>query len=663
MNSDIRTDWFIIKEACRASDYGKLLPDALYIHISILGYLNPILQEIVGQAHSLASDSASQATLIKFNLERPGVSFLFYPSFDSEAHPELQRSIQVNLESGIVRELYYTDNHNPPVLHRKETFVHASYPLYATFAALTKQEVDLGLLRNSMTIGTRQGWRSRLNEAGVEIKGHELLAVRPVLSAKIERHKAAIVRTDLSRPVRLALELGVLEPTFSFLDYGCGHGGDVERVAALGYATSGWDPYYRSEIAPKRADIVNLGYVINVIEDQQERQDALRRAWELAQKVLIVSAQVLMANTSHIQLAYGDGIVTSRNTFQKYYEQEELKQYIDSVLQVDSVPIAPGVYLVFRDPVRVQAFRASRFHSRASVPKIQLKVKSYEDYRELLQPLVSFLSERGRLPLKAELTQEKEIAAELGSLTRAFQVVQQATGVEAWETIAECRKKEVLLYLALEKFSARPKISALPAVLQTDIKVFFGNYKIACSLSDEMLFSLGKQDNIISYCNKSAIGFKHRDSLYIHTSALEYLDPLLRLYEGCARRVFGRMDGTNVIRLRMSKPQIYYQEYEDFDGQPHPILRTSMRIDLRSLKVHLRDFSNDEDPPILLYKDALVCADYENYEKFSRFTKQEEKWNVLQTLSEVETLCGLRRCLSKHSIELRGHRIVRIKSD
>jgi hypothetical protein len=33
------------------------------------------------------------------------------------------------------------------------------------------------------------------------------------------------------------------------------------------------------------------------------------------------------------QIAYGDGVITSRNTFQKYYDQEELKLYIDQVLE------------------------------------------------------------------------------------------------------------------------------------------------------------------------------------------------------------------------------------------------------------------------------------------------------------------------------------------
>jgi hypothetical protein len=54
---------------------------------------------------------------------------------------------------------------------------------------------------------------------------------------------------------------------------------------------------------------------------------------------MLVAAQVLIDDINRSQVAYGDGIVTSRNTFQKYYEQEELKIYIDQVLDVDAIPL------------------------------------------------------------------------------------------------------------------------------------------------------------------------------------------------------------------------------------------------------------------------------------------------------------------------------------
>ncbi len=73
-----------------------------------------------------------------------------------------------------------------------------------------------------------------------------------------------------------------------------------------------------------------------------------------------MAAQVLITQGSS-QIAYGDGVITTRNTFQKYYDQEELKLYIDQVLGVDALPVALGIYFVFRDEAQAQSFRASRF--------------------------------------------------------------------------------------------------------------------------------------------------------------------------------------------------------------------------------------------------------------------------------------------------------------
>ncbi|MCS6815737.1 MAG: DNA phosphorothioation-associated methyltransferase, partial [Cyanobacteria bacterium] len=87
----------------------------------------------------------------------------------------------------------------------------------------------------------------------------------------------------------------------------------------------------------------------------------LIRAWSITRKALIVAAQVLIDDINHGQIAYGDGVITSRNTFQKYYEQEELKNYIDQVLGVDSIPVALGIYFVFRDEYQAQNFRVSYF--------------------------------------------------------------------------------------------------------------------------------------------------------------------------------------------------------------------------------------------------------------------------------------------------------------
>jgi len=653
-------DFSAIAVTCQRSKVGKLLPDALYIHVSALESLDPLLQEYESEAREIAS-RPERITLVKFNLEKPSISYLSYPDFDSDPHPALQSSIQVNLQSREVNYRDYGEAGNPFILHRKETFVATDYPHYQQFAALTRQEESLGLLDNPRAIGTRLAWEERLAQFKVAFQGHTLIH-RSLLNTqstqvKIDRHKAAISRNDFSKPVRLALEAGLLNQTKTFFDYGCGQGGDLERVGKLGYESAGWDPYYRPDSPLVTADVVNLGYVINVIESQAERREALIKAWGLTGQVLIVAAQVLIVQ-GNSQIAYGDGVITSRNTFQKYYDQEELKIYIEQVLGVDAVPAALGIYFVFRDEAQAQSFRASRFRSRVSVPKVQLANKRFEDYKELLTPLMAFFTERGRLPTLEELPETEALSTEFGNLRRAFQIVLQATNPQEWDEISDRRRQDLLVYLALSHFGRRPKLRDLTPMVQNDIKSLFGGYQQACAAADLMLMSLGNLEVVEERCKSSAIGQKRPNSLWVHVSAIEALDPLLRLYEGCASRTIGRPQESNVVKFHFRKPKISYLFYPNFDTDPHPALHTSMEIDLRDLHVHYRDYDLNDNPPLLHQKDSMVTADYPLYEKFAKLTRQEDGWGLLDDLRLIYDTRGWQKCLEEHCAELKGHRVV-----
>ena len=481
------------------------------------------------------------------------------------------------------------------------------------------------------------------------------------LPTKIERHKAAIVRSEISRPVRIALQSGFFKPDTSFFDYGCGRGGDIKLLYQLGYKSSGWDPYYYPNNNREGADIVNLGYVINVIEKPLERKEALLKAWELTHKILIVAAQVVMDNVTSEQIAYGDGVVTSRNTFQKYYDQQELKNYIDETLNVDAVPAALGVYFVFRNESLAQTFRAAKFRRSTSAPKVNNKIKNFEDYKDLLTPLMQFVGERGRLPVENELSNNKEVSFIFGTIARAFSLVLQATNKEEWDAIAEKHKQDLLVYIALSKFGNRPKYNILPSDLQNDIKAFFDNYKQACEVADQMLFSLRDIQIIKTTCRNNKIGKLLSDALYVHISALDALDPLLRLYEGCASRTFGRMEGVTLVKFRTDKPKISYLFYPDFDDDPHPPLLASMQVDLINLQVGYRDYKSSNNPFILHRKETFLTKEYPLYEKFARLSEQEEKWGLLDDPQFIGTKNGWIRRLEEKAAKLRGHRLLRVK--
>ena len=130
----------------------------------------------------------------------------------------------------------------------------------------------------------------------------------------IPRHRTAIRRGTNSRPVSLAQTHGLIGPETSFFDYGCGLGEDVRILKSAGINAQGWDPYHLPASPVQSADCVNLGYVLNVIENQQEREETLRSAFGLASKVLVVSVRVDQSLNSGTD--FSDGLVTNSGSFQ-----------------------------------------------------------------------------------------------------------------------------------------------------------------------------------------------------------------------------------------------------------------------------------------------------------------------------------------------------------
>ena len=78
---------------------------------------------------------------------------------------------------------------------------------------------------------------------------------------RIRRDKAALRRSELSRPLKLALEAQLLPDGTSVFDYGCGHGSDVRHLRSIGYEVGGWDPAHAKDEDRHPADLVNLGFV------------------------------------------------------------------------------------------------------------------------------------------------------------------------------------------------------------------------------------------------------------------------------------------------------------------------------------------------------------------------------------------------------------------
>jgi DNA phosphorothioation-associated putative methyltransferase len=471
------------------------------------------------------------------------------------------------------------------------------------------------------------------------------------------RARTAINRTDLSKPVAQAMQDAIITVERSVLDYGCGRGGDVRRLRELGYTVIGWDPVFAPDQPLVAADIVNLGYVVNVIEGAEERAQTLRHAWDLARSILVVAARVDSEARGVASQPAADGIVTGRGTFQKFFTQYELKTWIESILECGAYAAAPGVFYVFRNPADAESLRARQVRRPSAAPRQSMAQLLYEQHSDLLEELASFLEDRGRLPDVSELNSGESLLAAFGTVKQAFRVLCRATGRSDWSAEAARARDNFLVYLALSAFAGRPRMSALPPDMQRDIKELFGSYRSASAEADRLLFSLGSDDELTRTVKDLSVGKVLPDAVYFHASVIPGLSPFLRVYEGCGTVLTGSVPG-NVIKLHRQQRKVSYLFYPNFDKDPHPALSASLRVDLKTFNIRFTDYRDSGNPPILHRKETLLSSDNPLYPKFARLTAQEERADLLGVPG-----IGLRstwnKLLEEEGWRLAGHRLVK----
>ena len=482
----------------------------------------------------------------------------------------------------------------------------------------------------------------------------------PTPDQLIPRHKTAMYRTTVSRPMRLAIEGGLIDQNTTVFDYGCGRGADLKYLEHHAITANGWDPTHRPNEAKRSADLVNLGYVVNVIEHVSERADTLKAAWGLAQRYLVVAARLTDEADGQFK-PHKDGFLTSIGTFQKFYEQAELRAWLEDELSAKAIAAAPGVFFIFRHDEDAQVYLARRYRRRAAAPKVRRSDYLFDQHQALLEPLMDFYSERGRLPTALEFERTEELHLAVGSFGQAWQVIKRVTGTEQWAQIEDERRDDLLMYLALSRFDGRPKKSQLAPAILEDVRALFGTYKKATETADAILMRVGSTDEIEQAIKATTVGKTTPNALYVHASALDTLPLLLRLYEGCARGYIGAIEDTTLIKFGRDKFKVSYLSYPTFDKDAHPALQWSMVVPLQTFRVKKRRYDRSENPPVLHRKELFVRDDYPKHDLFARLTRSEERAGLLSSPAGLQK--QWREQLMAAGYTLKGHRLVKRQAE
>ena len=615
---------------------GKVVGDARYIRKDAIALIDPIEKTTVTSAAELVEKNQNW-NVVKIDLKQANkVSFLDYEDFETNAFPALLNSCQVDLENKSSATRNYSPN-NPPILHRKELLINPLVNELEKYTSLTKELEDLGAFSNSIKIGTKQNWEAELKTLGIRVEDHRVVPIdkpvsRNTLGKDIVRHRTAISRNALSLPAKILFTGGIANENDSYLDYGCGRGDDIKFLRELGVPASGWDPHF----APKeellvKSDVVNLGFVLNVIENPEERLEVLKNAFRLAKKCLCVGLMLHSQNSATNALPYKDGQITSINTFQKFYEQQELESLLSKVLNTPLIAGAPGVFLAFKDEASEQDFLLKRqlgiiqvYEPRDLVSKVNERKAATKLALNVVNNLARHTLAFARKPTLEELPRyfREQLDKSGLSYQKAFNGAAKLISDEELATAVEHKKEQLELFFAMYLFSGRPKYGDLSSSLQKDVKLHFGSVRTIEENAKKLLFSLGNEDLIFEAAReaeKNNLGRLEETKFIFLSKKLPELPIRLRGIINIAERLSGKIEDANLIRIHIDTKKVSYLSIDDLETEVLPKITKRTIVDLRQQSVRNFEHLTPGYEKVLYQKSKFMDAGEKHFKTQKAF--------------------------------------------
>lgn len=637
----------------RADTAGKRVGSSLYVHRDAALDIDSLSIDLFREALAVIAQAEPKWNVVRLSLTDREVAFLDYPLFETEPFPCLASSCLVKLDPEPrfnVRD--FRSSLNPPILHRKELLLHPDDARRHHWSRITADAEAIGLFEESSRIGFRKDWLQRIAEAGYSLIGDTFVPssnhvdgdiADPVDSphtATVERHRTALTRSGLSAPMQALIKFGLLTKYKSLFDYGCGKGDDIEGLNSEGYNASGWDPHFAAAASRVPGDLVSLGFVLNVIEDREERDRTLSDAFGLARIALSVAVMTEGASNNRGQ-PYRDGYLTSRRTFQKYFSQAELKSYIESVLQRPAVLVAPGIAFVFTSDQLEEQFRLDRQRSsrvylrvaqtrRATPPaprsRIPASVALYSANQSSFSHLWTKMLQLGRAPTSEEAEKFGDLINACGSLSKATRLCEANNDLAELGLARRERIDDLRVYFALQAFRGRIALKALNPSLKQDIRCFFDSLDAAQAAGAQLLRTIASPSVIAEACEQAAQnGFGYypdNHSLQVHTSLVEALPPVLRAYIGAAATIYGDVQSADLVKVHVRSGKLTILEFDDFDSSPTPLLRRRVKIHLRTQQIDVFENGENYEPTLLLGKSRFINEEFPGYSQQAALDEQ-----------------------------------------
>jgi len=269
-----------------------------------------------------------------------------------------------------------------------------------------------------------------------------------------------------------------------------------------------------------------------------------------------------------------------------------------------TVPARPAVERAAREPRVARAKAPTRWERNA----------------ELVEAFWGACIELGRPPREGEFERLAELTREVASAAVVLRRLSEERGVEALEGARRRRMGDLSVFLALNLFERRRSAGSWGPRARVDLREFWGSYPKAMEAGQALLFSLRDAKTIGAACATAAaqgLGcLVEGESLQLDARLVNELPPALRVYIGCAGKLYGEVQEADVVKVHIASGKVSLMRYDDYEGSAIPLLVERVKVDLRRQQVsyYRYEAGGEFEPQPLYMKSRYMHPAMEGYD-------------------------------------------------
>jgi DNA phosphorothioation-associated putative methyltransferase len=149
-------------------------------------------------------------------------------------------------------------------------------------------------------------------------------------------------------------------------------------------------------------------------------------------------------------------------------------------------------------------------------------------------------------------------------------------------------------------------------------------------------------------------------SLQIHAELIDRLPAILRVYVGCAEKLYGSIDSeaADLVKIHVQSGKLSLLRFDDFHNKPLPRLVERIKINMPQREVDFFDYANDKAAPRLTMKSRYMSSDQEGYERQATFDAKLQSMELFDLNGYGPDAATLARGLTQAGYRVAGFDIV-----